>query len=1125
MTGVGLTGKVKRGEWLTAADEHYEPMLRSASFVIQVDIEPEDARRTAQALGYRYAKVLNHYREAGYATSRAGQEARRVLRRRPAALVIAMVGIASSRYSANSYWPGFFEEAGLPLNAENERAFGTEFLDALRHLGLPTFGHVYPRFVGPVLMHAGLPGSCVQDLARLLIERRRADAGLDGRGFLLWGLNPVGPQRLANLDAPVRRFLHDGGDFARELIDRILKVLDFLDNNSDTAGFDFALVTTGLPRTVITALVAGFGEGFARPIGDRWHSGREQAAPVLGYDHSTNTVVLNLPEVPSEDGSTLWSIQSAGRTVQVESVSDWFDTDSAPATSHNITTPTTLIRVTNPSADIRAQVALSSVVDPAVYFDHQGRFLPAGRALPAGLCWALLPPDRFLIDQDNQRIDISLSNGEPLGWVGWTVVQADLSQTIEVHCAGPNTVGRGRPVQRKELPTIELGQPIIGVTTDRGDVVYAHRPFIHLPSGSGVATDWKIGVSRLGVAFEPQRVTRTTIEESLKVDPFEAFSGKIMGRFAVTVAGPDGRSAKETVTLVEGLTLQIEPGVRLLTARGLQSARALVGAPEELHLSESLLDFDPEVSQRRVTVAGGKFHLELQVEPPHMAISAIAPGVQTGWTTAPIALTSEAVGGSQSVSVRWPGAESASLQVEGLDRSVSQLLQSEGRRLNGEFNFGLVKLADTIRTTRRANLFAVTATQRVLVARVRPELRATGAEPTVTGLQLTGYSHRAGDRVAVYCRTAPWLGALVCTVDRAGHVELPDDAGISGDLVIEIAEDCGWGVPWPTWPADDAIVVQRPGFRYGADAAERRLSALLAETYSGHHLLPGTDLEQVWITLNLLDRVLPASSDRMSVETELRRTLQSAPTEARAALALIDVRAVGYEELLQRAGLAEQAPAEPQDPETRVPVPVPVPAPLTAARDDEARIKELRPARGEWYLAKVYERHEMTVKAKLEERISANALGDEIYEVAVPVPPKASTPVTLTRKPTKKNDNPYSGYLLVRMELNDTTYGLVRNTPGVTQFKSTAGTWPLPLDLDEVITFLGLKSDGPDQSQRTESAYRVGGSVMVLDGPFRHQQATVEGVNEVNRTLKLSVNFLGRRIPFELTFDQVELKR
>lgn len=1119
MTGVGLTGKVKRGEWLTAAEDYYDPALRASSFAIQVDIEPEDARRTAQALGYEYAKVLNHYREAGYAISRADQEARRVLRRRPAALVVAMVGIASSRYTENSYWPGFFEEAGIPLTAENERVFGTEFLDALQRLGLPTFGHLDLRFVGPVLMHAGLPGSCVPDLGRLLIERRRADAGLDGRGFLLWGLDPTGPQRLASLDAPVRRFLRDGGDFARDLIDRILELMDFLQDNPDTAGVDLAPDTTGLPRTVMTALVAGFGTRFARRSGGGWHSGRDQVSPVLGYDHSTNAVVLNLPEVPSEDGSTLWSIQSAGTTVQVESVSEWFDSDSAPATSHNITTPTTLIRVTNPSADIRAQVALGSVGDPAVYFDHQGRFLPVGRALPAGLCWALLPSDRFLIDQDSQRIDSSANNGEPLGWDGWTAVQVDLSKTSEVRCAGASDIGRGRPVLRKELPTIEFVQPVTGVTTDRGDVVYAHRPVIHLPSGRGVPTDWTIGVLRLGIAFTPETITRTTVDESLELDPFEVFNGRILGTFALTVSGPDGRNAKETVTLIEGLTLQHEPAVRLLAAHGLQPARSLVDAPQDLHLSDHFLDFDAAVLRRPVTIAGSKYRVELQVEPPHMAISAIAPDINKGWTTSAVTLNPEMVSDGESVSVRWPGAEQVLLQVEGPGHGVAQQVNADGGRRNGEFTFGLNKIADTVRSTQRANVFAVTATQRVLVARVRPEARASGAEPTNTGMQLTGYSHRTDDRVAVYCRTAPWLGALVCTVDAAGQVELPDDAGIDGDLVIEIAEDRGWGVPWPAWPAEDAIVVQRGGFRYGADAAERRLSVLLGEPRVGHRLLPSSDLEQVWIALNLLDQVLPVPSDRAPVEAELRRMLRSAPTKARAALTLIDVPAIRYEELLRRAGLVEQEPSQPhpgiQEPE---------PQPVAPVQDDAARIKELRRAPGEWYLPSVYERSEMKVKATLEARMAAAGMDDQIYEVIVPAPPKTTTQVNLTRRPTKKREShPYAGYLLVRMELNDETYGLVRNTQGVKQFKGNTGSWPSPLELDEVITILGLNPNPDAQAQRTDVGYRIGNSVTVLEGIYCSQQAIVDEVDDADRTLKLSVEILGQRTPIKLTFDQVEL--
>lgn len=405
----------------------------------------------------------------------------------------------------------------------------------------------------------------------------------------------------------------------------------------------------------------------------------------------------------------------------------------------------------------------------------------------------------------------------------------------------------------------------------------------------------------------------------------------------------------------------------------------------------------------------------------------------------------------------------------------------------------------------------------MLVARIRPEVRATGAELVPSGIQLVGYVHRPGDRATVRCLTAPWVESIACAITADGLIDVPDDAGIAGGLVIDIVEDRGWAEPSTEWP-EAGLLVHRDGFRYSADQAERQISRMLGEPHAGHQLLPRSDLGQVWMTLSLMDHVV-SEADRVIIEAELRRALQLLPAKSRDALSKLDVSATLAADLLQRARLS--SPSEPITERVVTAGDPPVKAPT-----DHDTINELRRLPGEWYVASVYERREMMVKAKLESRVGVHGLTDQIYKVAVPAPPPTeSAPVTLVRRAPKKPSHPYAGYLLVCMDLNDETYGLVRNTEGVTNFKSSMGTWPNPIDFDEVITILGLNARQPAMEPTSLDAprYQRGAPVMVLNGPFATYPGTVDEVDLGDRKLRVLVNAFGRETPTRLSFDDVEL--
>ena len=183
--------------------------------------------------------------------------------------------------------------------------------------------------------------------------------------------------------------------------------------------------------------------------------------------------------------------------------------------------------------------------------------------------------------------------------------------------------------------------------------------------------------------------------------------------------------------------------------------------------------------------------------------------------------------------------------------------------------------------------------------------------------------------------------------------------------------------------------------------------------------------------------------------------------------------------------------------------------------------RELRMLPGDWYVVHSYAGYENRVKTNLESRIMSLNMEDYIFQIEVPT--HQVTEIKSGKKQTV-NEKVLPGYILVRMDLTDESWAVVRNTPGVTGFVGLSSR-PSPLPLSEVATLLA-----PAPAETTAQAatakkstpdYEVGESVTVMDGPFATLPATVNEVNPVTQKLKVLVSIFGRETPVELSFDQV----
>ena len=235
-----------------------------------------------------------------------------------------------------------------------------------------------------------------------------------------------------------------------------------------------------------------------------------------------------------------------------------------------------------------------------------------------------------------------------------------------------------------------------------------------------------------------------------------------------------------------------------------------------------------------------------------------------------------------------------------------------------------------------------------------------------------------------------------------------------------------------------------------------------------------------------------------------------------------------------------EAPVEVVDPETGELIEVPADDAAAAAEPTpvdplEAFREEMAAAPGDWYVIHSYAGYENKVKANLLTRATSLNMEDYIFQVEVPIEEVVEIK-NGQKKQVKRNKFP--GYVLVRMDLTDESWGTVRHTPGVTGFVGHAHQ-PLPLSLEEVVAILAPEPEvvlepiaggaGGSGAKATGKPAKVveidlspGDSVTVIDGAFATLHATVSEINIEGQKITGLVEIFGRETPVELRFDQIE---
>jgi transcriptional antiterminator NusG len=171
---------------------------------------------------------------------------------------------------------------------------------------------------------------------------------------------------------------------------------------------------------------------------------------------------------------------------------------------------------------------------------------------------------------------------------------------------------------------------------------------------------------------------------------------------------------------------------------------------------------------------------------------------------------------------------------------------------------------------------------------------------------------------------------------------------------------------------------------------------------------------------------------------------------------------------------------------------------------------------GHWYVLHTYSGYENKVKKTIESKVEARDMGDRVFEIVVPTQEEVEIRQGQRHMVTRKV---FPGYVLVRMVLDDETWYELRNTPGVTNFISSAQNKPVQLTEEQVNSVLkGMAAEPP----KVKAQFAVGDTVRIIDGPFADFRGEIDEVNNEKGKMKVLVSFFGRETPVELDFLQAE---
>ncbi|QXC41247.1 hypothetical protein [Rhodococcus qingshengii] len=821
-------------EWLGEKEDEFRRDLQGVSLVIEADIDENLTVQASESFG-RYAGILHRVHQW------SGVE---IAKRFPALTLVSLVSHAATDYEQNRYWESYWVRLGIPREQSFETDFRQSVPGLLQKFQLARFPQLDRKYVQQLAMHAGIPNYCLRGVLDVIANHLDSGREPTGAALIEWLGDPAKPHRMNGLNVPARNFLREGGEFAVDIIDRILEfVLYVADRPSDwlTAvdSGEISSETTGLPSVMLDGLVDILEElGLPTVSTSVRPDGRTiSIAPYLELDTVEDTVMVRLPH-PGSNLLPTWSVSLDGDVSEIRGVTGWGSAEGQPPTSLAVIHPVRAVSVSHPSSNAHYNLPLVESSDPLVLFTESGRFIGRREPMPVGAVYAILPKNHSLTDGTTGRIlEPDLNLGVPSGWVNWrliTLSTVDVRSVQLVDLEG-GRVGSARVVRHSCLPELLLDDPIGCVTSANGRTVYGARPTLWLPRHpvAGEATRWQVSVRRLGDRAVVAQQSWESRAQDLEIDPFDGAPAGQLGAFEVLVRGPLGSDLRQTVFLAEGLSALASSPFRTPIGSGLSPATVLVECVEPLVTGSTGLDFDAATRQRNITVDSGARSEQLTVSPRHLEFRVDKVGQRPEWSALPHVSTPDEFVADQIIAVRVPSEEAdVYIELVDADRTVVQAEKPHYRPSADAFEVRTVRFTDTVRALGAGQIVVtvdVPGCARVVVpaVHIRPARLCTSMMLQDGVIRFAGLAPIGGLALQVWCESAPWRPSVSLPVTDE-RLTVPESLRDVGTLLACLAVDDGWGsVSMGTTPNPEATRLAQPGWSRDVNPALDHLSRLL----------------------------------------------------------------------------------------------------------------------------------------------------------------------------------------------------------------------------------------------------------------------------------------------------------
>jgi hypothetical protein len=872
--------KVSYQELLEIRERNWRPRAEAVSLAAEtLDLIPAQKREQALTAFGRLQDQLG-----------PGSARDRLFRRYPAVHVLATAGVAAEHYERATFWPKLIAILNIVPDPAFQSAWGGAFLDNLRTLGLPTFekdDDAGSRYVGRILLHAGMPTYCLADFFRILSWKRSHTPGLTPEEFISWAAAKAAGAGFQDLDMPVQRFVRFGDEFAVDVADRSFELLDAI---AAGAPHDDAL----LPQRFWTV---------AQHLNDK--TGIERAAdhglsaaakvdirPRLVLDPFGLGLLLRLPPVgDAPDGRAVWMVNLDEDVHRVATESLWpGSTEPAPQTDVAITKP---VRSASVALAGREHLQLPLIViddqDPLLVFGEDCELIPSGLPLPATEVWMLFPGDPESV-QATGSIRIEAESPLPPRWSGFCLLKVDLS------CATAVSVGASvRRVRKFDSARIETSNPIKGLRTASGLPVIAELPRIRIPSSMANA-DWDITLhDSAGDVVARKRIAGTEDPNRL----WDNVPRPVAGTFTIRVRGPWGRGASRSFTLVEDLSVSFSPGWRRFVPGGLQPCVANLRAADGIDMSRSQIEFGERDREENIRIGLSSDFRSFAISPPHMTVAYQADEFSINPSVRPLTLMGEDLRESPCELILDIGAAAEpALHVIANGRTLQKLAPRSARV--GVYRFNLAEIVDTLRDYPYVSL-ALSDDGELVIATLRPRTLFTGIELDGNQLKLENCVAVEGLSAYLFATRAPWRApACVPVVD--GGVPLPSWLIDAGPIrVMARIEDPWVPLPVPDWPlAGESRLVEADGWVTDGDFEETAISKFLAGDMSDP--VDVIDFVRLW-TVRALLPALSLGPRFADIEEAIDTEIYANPAAALAALSASEVPSESIPLLMIRSGL------------------------------------------------------------------------------------------------------------------------------------------------------------------------------------------------------------------------------